>query len=123
MTNQKESKIWFITGTSRDFGRVWTEAALQRGDKVAATARSLESIADFKEKYGDNVLTLLIDVTTTEQVRTSLEQAHSHFRKLDIIFNNAGYSLIGTNEEANPNEIRLLYETNVIGPDTVIQGA
>jgi len=123
MTNQKESKIWFITGTSRGFGRVWTEAALQRGDKVAATARSLESIADFKEKYGDNVLTLQLDVTKPEQVKTALEQAHSHFGKLDIIFNNAGYSLIGTIEEANPNEIRLLYETNVIGPVTVIQAA
>lgn len=123
MTTQKESKIWFITGTSRGFGRVWTEAALQRGDKVAATARSLESIADFKEKYGDNVLTLQLDVTKPEQVKTALEQAHSHFGKLDIIFNNAGYSLIGTIEEANPDEIRLLYETNVIGPVTVIQAA
>ncbi|WP_417357798.1 SDR family NAD(P)-dependent oxidoreductase [Flavobacterium sp.] len=123
MTNQKESKIWFITGTSRGFGRVWTEAALQRGDKVAATARSLESIADLKEKYGDNVLTLQLDVTKPEQVKTALEQAHSHFGKLDIIFNNAGYSLIGTIEEANPDEIRLLYETNVIGPVTVIQAA
>ncbi|MFL9839207.1 SDR family NAD(P)-dependent oxidoreductase [Flavobacterium sp. ST-75] len=123
MTTQKESKIWFITGTSRGFGRVWTEAALQRGDKVAATARSLESIANFKEKYGDNVLTLQLDVTKPEQVKTALEQAHSHFGKLDIIFNNAGYSLIGTIEEANPDEIRLLYETNVIGPVTVIQAA
>lgn len=123
MTNQKENKIWFITGTSRGFGRVWTEAALQRGDKVAATARSLESIADFKEKYGDNVLTLQLDVTKPEQVKTALEQAYNHFGKLDIVFNNAGYSLIGTIEEANPDEIRLLYETNVIGPVTVIQAA
>lgn len=123
MTNQKKNKIWFITGTSRGFGRVWTEAALQRGDKVAATARSLESIADFKEKYGDNVLTLQLDVTKPEQVKTALEQAYNHFGKLDIVFNNAGYSLIGTIEEANPDEIRLLYETNVIGPVTVIQAA
>ncbi|MEE1898256.1 SDR family NAD(P)-dependent oxidoreductase [Flavobacterium rakeshii] len=123
MTNQKKNKIWFITGTSRGFGRVWTEAALQRGDKVAATARSLESIADFKEKYGDNVLTLQLDVTKPEQVKTALDQAYNHFGKLDIVFNNAGYSLIGTIEEANPDEIRLLYETNVIGPVTVIQAA
>lgn len=123
MTNQKKNKIWFITGTSRGFGRVWTEAALQRGDKVAATARSLESIADFKEKYGDNVLTLQLDVTKPEQVKTALEQAYNHFGKLDIVFNNAGYSLVGTIEEANPDEIRLLYETNVIGPVTVIQAA
>ncbi|WP_330444458.1 SDR family NAD(P)-dependent oxidoreductase [Flavobacterium sp. C4GT6] len=123
MTTHKENKIWFITGTSRGFGRVWTEAALQRGDKVAATARNLESIANFKEKYGDNVLILQLDVTKPEQVKTALEQAYNHFGKLDIVLNNAGYSLIGTIEEANPDEIRLLYETNVIGPVTVIQAA
>ena len=51
-------KIWFITGTSKGFGRVWAEAALERGDKVAATARNLDSLRELNEKYGDNVLTL-----------------------------------------------------------------
>jgi NAD(P)-dependent dehydrogenase (short-subunit alcohol dehydrogenase family) len=32
-------KIWFITGAGRGFGRLWALAALERGDKVAATAR------------------------------------------------------------------------------------
>jgi NADP-dependent 3-hydroxy acid dehydrogenase YdfG len=51
-------KVWFITGASRGFGRIWTEAALQRGDKVAATARTLASLADLQAAYGANVLTL-----------------------------------------------------------------
>ncbi|MBS1779472.1 MAG: SDR family NAD(P)-dependent oxidoreductase [Bacteroidetes bacterium] len=124
MAQQKENgKVWFITGSSRGFGRVWTEAALKRGDKVAATARNLASIADFKEKYGDNVLTLELDVTKPEQVKTAVEQAYTHFGKLDIVLNNAGYSLVGTIEEANANEIRALYETNIIGPVSVIQAA
>ena len=38
------SKVWFITGTSSGFGRVWTEAALKRGDKVVATARDTEEL-------------------------------------------------------------------------------
>lgn len=116
-------KIWFITGTSRGFGRVWTEAILKRGDKVAATARKLESIADFKEKYGDNVLTLELDVTDHAQVKKVVEQAHAHFGKLDIVFNNAGYSLVGTIEEASADEVRALFETNVYGPMAVIQAA
>lgn len=122
-SEQRENKIWFITGTSRGFGRIWTEAALQRGDKVAATARSIKSIADFKEKYKDNVLLLEVDVTKPDQVKIAIEKAHNHFGKLDIILNNAGYSLVGTIEEANPDEIRKLYETNIIGPVTVIQAA
>lgn len=116
-------KVWFITGTSRGFGRVWAEAALKRGDKVAATARNLESIADLNDKYGDNVLTLALDVTQSDQVKTAVKQAHDHFGRLDIVFNNAGYSLVGTIEETSADDIRALYETNVIGPVTVIQAA
>lgn len=116
-------KVWFITGTSRGFGRVWAEAALKRGDKVTATARKLESIADLTEKYGQNVLTLELDVTRPEQVKTAVEQAHAHFGRLDIVFNNAGYSLVGTIEEASADDIRAQYETNIIGPVSVIQAA
>lgn len=119
----KSNKVWFITGASRGFGQVWTEAALQRGDKVAATARKLESIAGLKEKYGESVLTLELDVTKPEQVKAAVEQAYAHFGKLDIVLNNAGYSLVGTIEEASAEDIRALYETNVLGPVAVIQAA
>ena len=100
--NEKSTgKVWFITGASRGFGRVWAEAALKRGDKVAATARKLSSIAELNEKYGANVLTLELDVTNNEQVKTAVTQAHNHFGRLDIVLNNAGYSLVGTIEEAS----------------------
>ena len=120
-TNRNEPKVWFITGSSRGFGRVWTEAALERGDKVAATARNVESIADFKTKYGDNVLILPLDVTNSVQVQNAVKAAHEHFGKLDVVVNNAGYSLVGTIEEAKADEIRAMYETNVLGPVAVIQ--
>jgi len=123
MSTNKKEKVWFITGTSRGFGRIWTEALLKRGDKVAATARNLASIADFKEKYGDSVLTLELDVTNTAQVNATVAQAHAHFGRLDIVFNNAGYSLVGTIEEAGADEIRAMYETNIMGPVAVIQAA
>lgn len=114
-------KIWFVTGSSRGFGRVWTEAALQRGDKVAATARNLESIADFKDKYGDNVLILPLDVTNGEQVQKAVKAAHEYFGRLDVVINNAGYSLVGTVEEAKADDILAMYKTNVLGPVSVIQ--
>lgn len=122
-TSAAAGKVWFITGTSRGFGRVWAEAALKRGDKVAATARSLASIADFNEKYGENVLTLELDVTKPEQVKTVVEQAHAHFGRLDIVLNNAGYSLVSTIEEAGVDEVKAMYETNVFGPLHVIKAA
>src|SRR3982750_2255466 len=97
--NEKATgKVWFITGASRGFGRVWAEATLKRGDKVAATARKLSSIAALQEKYGANVLTLELDVTNNEQVKSAVSQAYNHFGRLDIVLNNAGYSLVGTIE-------------------------
>ncbi|GAB4015893.1 SDR family NAD(P)-dependent oxidoreductase [Spirosoma koreense] len=119
----KSTKVWFITGASRGFGRIWAEAALKRGDKVAATARSLASIDHLNETYGENVLTLELDVTRPDQVKTAVAQAHAHFGRLDIVLNNAGYSLVGTIEEASLADVRQLYETNVFGSLAVIQAA
>ena len=116
-------KIWFITGSSRGLGRVWADAALSRGDKVAATARTLESVSDLKEKYGANVLTLELDVTRPEQVKATVEQAHAHFGRLDIVLNNVGYPLIATIEEASADDVRALYETNILGTLSVIKAA
>jgi NADP-dependent 3-hydroxy acid dehydrogenase YdfG len=122
-TSSTSPKIWFITGASRGFGRVWTEAALQRGDRVAATARQIASLADLTAQYGTNVLPLELDVTNPGQVKTAVAQAHAHFGRLDIVLNNAGYSLVGTIEEASLDEIRAMYETNVFGAVSVIQAA
>jgi NADP-dependent 3-hydroxy acid dehydrogenase YdfG len=124
MLHQNETyKVWFITGASRGFGRVWADAALRRGDKVAATARQLASISDLKEKYGENVLTLALDVTKPDQVKTAVAQAHAHFGRLDIVFNNAGYSLVGTIEESSGDDVKAMYETNIFGALAVIQAA
>lgn len=117
------SKVWFITGASRGFGRVWAEAALERGDKVAATARNINSLAGLKEKYAENVLTLELDVTKPGQAKTAIDEAYAYFGRLDIVLNNAGYSLVGTIEESGLEDVRAMYETNIFGALAVIQAA
>jgi NAD(P)-dependent dehydrogenase (short-subunit alcohol dehydrogenase family) len=57
------SKVWFVTGSSRGLGRNFVEAALSRGDKVAAAARNTASLDDLVTTYGDAVLPLKMDVT------------------------------------------------------------
>ncbi|WP_286856858.1 MULTISPECIES: SDR family NAD(P)-dependent oxidoreductase [Sphingobacterium] len=123
MKNKQKEKVWFITGSSRGFGKIWTEAALKRGDKVAATARNIDSIFPLKEKYGDQVLILEVDVTNASQVQNAISKANEYFGRLDIVFNNAGYSLVGTIEEGSTDEVKAMYETNIIGPIHVIQAA
>ena len=118
-----DSKIWFITGASRGFGRIWTEAALERGDKVAATARDVTSLSEIKARFGDAVLTLALDVTDAEQVQQAVGQAHAHFGRLDVVLNNAGYSLVGMTEEANEADVRAMFDANYFGTLRVIQAA
>ena len=65
-------KVWFITGASRGFGRIWAEAALKRGDKVAATARIFADVADLSESYGDAVLPIALDVTNAQAVQDAV---------------------------------------------------
>jgi NAD(P)-dependent dehydrogenase (short-subunit alcohol dehydrogenase family) len=123
LIENKMKKTWFITGASRGFGRIWTEAALTRGDNVVATARKLADVADLTERFGDAALPLALDVTDPEQVQQAVTQAHAHFGRLDVVLNNAGYSLVGTAEEASVDEVRAMFDTNFFGTLRVIQAA
>ena len=116
-------KIWFITGASRGFGRIWTEAALKRGDKVTATARRLADVAGLKDLFGDAVLPLALDVSRPEQVQQAMERAYSHFGRLDVLVNNAGYSLMAAVEEASDEQVRELFDVNYLGMVRVLRAA
>ncbi len=116
-------KVWFITGTSRGFGREWAIAALERGDKVAATARDTATLADLAEKYGDALLPIQLDVTDRDADFAAVKQAHDHFGRLDIVVNNAGYGHFGFIEELSERDARDQIETNVFGALWVTQAA
>ena len=117
------SKVWFITGTSKGFGRIWAEAALARGDRVAATARDAATLADLADRYGDLVLPMQLDVTDKAAVDAAVAQAHTHFGRLDVVVNNAGYGLFGTVEEVNEQQARDQLETNLFGALWVTKAA
>jgi NAD(P)-dependent dehydrogenase (short-subunit alcohol dehydrogenase family) len=116
-------KNWFITGTSRGLGRVWTEAALERGDRVVATARSADRLTDLVETHGDSVLPMTLDVTDRAAVHAAVARAHAHFGRLDVVLNNAGYGLFGAVEEVGEDQARAQLETNLLGPLWVTQAA
>lgn len=116
-------KTWFITGASRGLGRIWAEAALKRGDKVTATARKLADVVDLRERFGDAVLPLALDVTDPGQVQPVVQQAYEHFGKLDVLVNNAGSSLIATVEEGSDDQIHDLFEANFFGMVRVLRAA
>lgn len=117
------NKTWFITGASRGFGRIWAEAALKRGDRVTATARRLADVSDLKERFGETVLPLALDVTDAEQVWQTVQQAYAHFGTLDVLVNNAGGSLLAATEEASDEQIRSLFDANYLGMVRVLRAA
>jgi NAD(P)-dependent dehydrogenase (short-subunit alcohol dehydrogenase family) len=118
-----ESKVWFITGTSKGFGRIWAAAALERGDRVAATARDAGTLADLVETHGEKALAIELDVTDKPAVDAAVARAHDHFGRLDVVVNNAGYGLFGTIEEVSEEQARAQIETNLFGALWVTKAA
>jgi NAD(P)-dependent dehydrogenase (short-subunit alcohol dehydrogenase family) len=116
-------KVWFITGASRGFGRIWTEAALRRGDRVAASARDPRSLDDLVAAHGDALLPLRLDVTDRNAVFEAVGRATHRFGRLDVVVNNAGYGHFGAVEELTEAEIRAQMETNFFGALWVLQAA
>src|SRR6266481_4112555 len=117
------TKTWFITGTSKGFGREWAEAALERGDTVAATARNLGTLDTLVDRYGDAVLPLQLDVTDRSTAFETVKRAADHFGKLDVVINNAGYGHFGMVEELTEDDVRSQLEENFFGAVCVTRGA
>lgn len=116
-------KVWFMTGCSRGFGRLWAEAALRRGDRVVATAREESRLKPLAEAFPDSALVLPLDVTRRSAVFDAVAAAHQHFGRLDVIVNNAGYGLRGAVEEVQEADVRELLDTNLLGALWVTQAA
>lgn len=117
------SKTWFITGTSRGFGRSWARAALERGDRVAAAARDTATLNDLASRFGDAIWPVELDVTDRAAAFAAVRQAHARFGRLDVIVNNAGYGHFGFIEEITEAEARAQLETNLFGALWVTQAA
>lgn len=117
------SKVWFITGASKGFGREFALAALGRGDRVAATARSIDTLDDLVAEHGEAVLPLRLDVTDRDQVFRAVEATNARFGQIDVVINNAGYGLFGAVEEITEQQLRDQLETNLFGAFHVTQAA
>jgi NAD(P)-dependent dehydrogenase (short-subunit alcohol dehydrogenase family) len=115
------SKVWFITGSSKGFGRVWAEAALARGDSVAATARDVKTLDPLVARYGERVAAIALDVNDKAAVDAAVAEALKRFGRIDVAVNNAGYGLFGAVEEVSEAEARAQIETNLFGALWVTQ--
>ncbi|MGW0831422.1 SDR family NAD(P)-dependent oxidoreductase [Streptomyces prunicolor] len=109
------TQTWFITGSSRGFGRNLTVAALEAGDRVVATARKPEQLDDLVEKYGDDVLPVALDVTDRAAATTALQAGVDRFGTIDVVVNNAGYANLSPVETTPEDDFRRQFDTNFWG--------
>jgi NAD(P)-dependent dehydrogenase (short-subunit alcohol dehydrogenase family) len=114
---------WFITGSSRGFGRALAVAALESGDRVAATAHNPEQLAELTDRFGERVLPLALDVTDATAVGEALRQASLAFGRLDVVVNNAGYANVSPIETTPDADFRTQFETNFWGVYNVSRAA
>ncbi|KAJ2933892.1 hypothetical protein H1R20_g3203, partial [Candolleomyces eurysporus] len=109
-------------GTSSGFGRRLVTSALSRGDRVIATARSLEklnqelSACGLSESEMQNLRTLQVDITAGEAVlKEKANQAAAFWGRIDVLVNNAGFGQPALVEEGGSKICRRQYEVNVFG--------
>jgi NAD(P)-dependent dehydrogenase (short-subunit alcohol dehydrogenase family) len=111
-----DSKVWFITGASSGFGHALAEEVIARGERVIAAARNVDLLSELAAQAPERVYVLKLDVTKGEQIAPAIAQANARFGDIDVLVNNAGYSLIGALEETSEAELRTLLETMFFGP-------
>ncbi len=118
-----KEQVWFITGSSRGLGRALAVAALEAGDRVVATARKPEQLADLVARFGDRVHPVALDVTDADAARAAIAEGVARFDRLDVIVNNAGYSNVSPIETTDDDDFRTQFETNFWGVYNVSKAA
>src|SRR5262249_10906991 len=106
---------WFITGATRGLGLEIAKAALRAGDRVVATGRKREAVADHLGPDGERPLSAALDVTAASQVQAAVQAAVAGFGGGDVLVNNAGYGLLGFFEETTVNAAQAQFATNLFG--------
>jgi len=113
--NSTHGKVWFVTGTSSGFGRSIAEEVIARGDRLVATARDPKVLDDLVAKAPERILALRLDVTKADEPATAISRALERFGQVDVLVNNAGYSVLGAVEETTDEELRTAFETMFFG--------
>jgi NAD(P)-dependent dehydrogenase (short-subunit alcohol dehydrogenase family) len=123
MDNKEDKNIWFITGASQGFGLYLTQLLLSNGDKVAATTRDVDRLLNNFNEHPEQLLPLKLDVTSDQAVKQAINKTVETLGGLDVLVNNAGYSLVGSMEEMTDKEFRATMDVNLFGPVNVIRHA
>jgi NAD(P)-dependent dehydrogenase (short-subunit alcohol dehydrogenase family) len=118
------NKVWFVTGASSGLGAAVVRAALAAGDRVVATARNIEKLRSAVGQPASDRLALVpLDVTSEQQAQAAIAAAVEKLGRIDVLVNNAGYSVLGTLESLTTAQIEQQLATNFYGVLHVMRAA
>ena len=116
------SKVWYITGASQGLGLTLVKKLLDSGYRVAATSRNAQAL---KTAAGvidaESFLPLTVDLNNVDGIDESIQQTLTAFGRIDVVVNNAGYGMAGTVEEITEQDIRKIFDVNVLATINVVK--
>jgi NAD(P)-dependent dehydrogenase (short-subunit alcohol dehydrogenase family) len=117
----KQGKVWLVTGASKGMGLTLTKLLLSTGHRVVATSRNAAALEEGITGNKENLYSVALDITSDEDVKSAIDKAIAHFGKIDVVVNNAGYSLVGSMEEMTDAEFRSTIDVNLFGTVNIIR--
>jgi NAD(P)-dependent dehydrogenase (short-subunit alcohol dehydrogenase family) len=109
------TKTWLITGSANGLGRSIAETVLKKGDRLVATARNPDRLADLRDAYGDQIALATLDVTDAAAAQAAVQLAVNAFGGLDVLVNNAGFGHVAPFEQMPEGDFKAQIDTNFYG--------
>lgn len=120
MEGNTDCKVVLITGCSSGIGLESAILCARNGHMVYAAVRNTARIHRLRERKErenlSNLKILEMDVSSDVSVENALSRIIQEHGKIDVLFNNAGFMIMGSLEDLTMNEIRSQIDTDLIGP-------
>jgi short-subunit dehydrogenase len=116
------SKVWYVTGASQGLGLILVKKLLENGYRVTASSRDVNTLSQAvglidKERF----LPLAVDLNNLDCIDESIQQTLATFGRIDVVVNNAGYGMTGTLEEIGEQDIRNIFNVNLLATIDVVK--